>query len=184
MANFFRGLFREKKKEKKLDLATVGRRKTLNPEEQEFLRNEAEKLRVPELPSRLSESYRGRTQKGRMKTRKAREKALTAIQAQYRGKKSRKNQKRLKKHEETMRPKLVKLNYDGDEEDYDGWRWSPNFIPPPPSTEPSVIGKIEKEEEYLGGRRTRKRRIKRRRKTKRKGRRKTKKRRKTRRRKR
>lgn len=160
MAGFLKGLFGKSGAEEKLDLATVGRRKTLTLKEQEFLRNEAEKSRVPAVPSRSSESYRRRTPKGREDARKARMKALTAIQARYRGNKSRKNTKMLKKHTKTMQTKLAKIDYDNDEA-------------------PSVAELRKRFENKKGGRRTRKRR----RKTKRKGRRKTKKRRKMRKRK-
>ena len=111
MAAFLKGLFGKSGAEEKLDLATVGRRKTLTPKEQEFLRDEAEKSRVPAVPSRSSQSYINRTPKGRKAARKARMRALTAIQARYRGNKSRKNTKRLKKHREITKDlDLLDLN--------------------------------------------------------------------------
>ena len=180
MSGFMKKLFRKKEPEQKLDLVTVRQRKTLTPEEQDLYRKEAQKAWVPPLPSR-GRSYKRRSIKGRKKARQARGKAALALQARFRGNKSRQNTRRLSKHRDTMQPKLAEIEYDNDEDDeYDR---RPATPPPPPSSSPSVDVLRRKFESNQGGKRTRKRRRKRRRKTKRKGRRKTKKRRKRRKRK-
>lgn len=183
MAGFMKKIFGKKKPEQKLDLVTVRQRKTLTPEEQDLYRQEAEKARVPPLPSR-GRSYKRRSIKGREKVRQARGKAALSLQARFRGNKSRQNTRRLRKHRDTMQPKLAEIEYDNYEDDEDDeYDRRPPIPPPPPSSSPSVTTLRRKFENNQGGRRTRKRRRKRRRKTKRKGRRKTKKRRKRRKRK-
>jgi len=162
-------LFGKKKPEQKPDLVTVRQRKTLTPEEQDLYRKAARKAWVPPLPSR-GRSYKRRSIKGRKKARQARGKAALALQARFRGNKSRQNTRRLSKHRDTMQPKLAEIEYDNDEDDeddeddeYDG---RPPTPPPPPRTGPKVTELRKRFENKKGGRRTRKRRRKGRRKTK------------------